>query len=201
MDAKVEFYNKIYSDKPDKWDLDWRDRFAFYVLSRHTKAPNTFLDIGCGNGHTIEYFKKKWSDTTYYGIDLSDEAIKLAEQRVPEANFYCTTYEDALTPPPFCDVVVLMGVAEHFEDLVPSLRGLKKFGKLIYIESPDCLTRGILLGSTKEEGFRETHEGAGQMEWHLKKSTWEEKIKFAGLEIVQFYPGEPYSSSFIWVLQ
>ena len=201
MDAKVEFYNKIYQDRPDKWDLTWRDGFAYYVLSRHTKPPETFLDIGCGNGHTIEYFNKKWPDTIYSGIDLSDEAIRLAEQRVSGAFFNCTSYDD-YSSFQYYDVVVLMGVAEHFEDLVPSLRNLKKIGKLIYIESPDCLSFDLANGSpNKEEGFRETYKGAGQMEWHLKKSTWEEKIKFAGLEIVQFYPGEPYSSSFIWVLK
>lgn len=195
MDERLEFYNKIYSDKPDKWDLEWRDKFAFYVLSRHTEQPESLLDIGCGNGHTIEFFNKRWPDTTYVGMDLSDEAIKLAEQRVPEAQFICTTFEDAY--PLLCDVVVLMGVAEHFEDLIPSLRSLKKFGKLIYIESPNCLA----YSDNKEEGFRATNNVIGQPEWHLTRRSWEERIALAGLEIVESYPGPNISTEFVWMLK
>ena len=195
MDERIGFYNKIYSDKPDKWDLDWRDKFAFYVLQRHTEEPESLLDIGCGNGHTIEFFNKRWPATTYYGVDLSDEAIRIAKERVPNAFFSCDTFEEFVCYPPR-DVVVLMGVAEHFENLVPSLRRLKEFGKLIYIESPNCLAY-----SGKEEGFRRTDNVLGQPEWHLKRSTWEQKIGFAGLEIVESYPGLAPTTEFIWMLK
>ena len=194
----VDFYNKIYSDKPDKWDLDWRDKFAFYVLSRHTEEPESFLDIGCGNGHTIEFFSKRWPETEYTGIDLSDVAIEFAKKRVPEADFIAADYQDALFGVTrLFDVVVLMGVAEHFEDLVPSLRRLKEFGKLIYIESPNCLG----YSNSKEEGFRATDNVIGQPEWHLKRSTWEQQIEFAELEIVESYPGPTMTTEFVWVLK
>jgi len=195
MDGKVEFYNKIYSDKPDKWDLDWRDKFAFYILSLHTEEPATFLDIGCGNGHTIEYFSKRWPGTIYTGIDLSDEAIRVCGERTVDAEFIRTTYEELDLP--ILEVVVLMGVAEHFEDLVPSLLRLKKFGKLIYIESPNCLA----YSDNKEEGFRTTNNEIGQPEWHLRRSTWEQQIKFADLEIIGSYPGPTMTTKFVWVLK
>ena len=195
MDERIEFYNKIYSDKPDKWDLGWRDKFAFSILSLHTEEPITFLDIGCGNGHTIDFFKKRWPDTNYYGIDLSDEAIRLAKERTPEAEFIRGAFDEMYSAWPK-DVVVLMGVAEHFEDLVPSLRRLKDFGKLIYIESPNCLAY-----SGKEEGFRRTDNVLGQPEWHLTRRSWEQKIGFAGLEIVESYPGPTDTTEFIWMLK
>jgi SAM-dependent methyltransferase len=196
LDGRIDFYNKVYSDRPDMWDLEWRDKFAFYVLSRHTEKPESLLDIGCGNGHTIDFFSKRWPDTTYYGVDLSDMAIEIAKGRVPSAFFSCSTFEDLVSYPPK-DVVVLMGVAEHFEDLVPSLRRLKSFGKLIYIESPNCL----LDSDNKEEGFRATNNVLGQPEWHLRRSTWEQYIKFAGLEIVESYPGPTDTTEFIWMLK
>lgn len=196
LDGRVDFYNKIYSDRPDKWDLTYRDKFAFYVLSRHIEEPESLLDIGCGNGHTIEFFSKRWPNTTYYGVDLSDKAIEIAKGRAPDAFFTCDTFEDLVSYPPK-DVVVLMGVAEHFEDLVPSLRRLKEFGKLIYIESPNCLG----YSENKEEGFRATNTEIGQPEWHLRRSTWEQKIGFAGLEVVESYPGPDISTEFVWMLK
>ena len=199
MDGAVEFYNKIYSDNPAKWDVEYRDEVAFYVLSQHTQEPKTFLDIGCGNGHTIEYFSKRWPDTEYYGIDLSDVAINFAKERIPEANFIRTSYEDADVP--LCEVVVLMGVAEHFENLRGSLSDLKKYGKLIYIESPNCLS----YSENKEEGFRVTGELIGnpthQSEWHLTRNTWEGSIRHAGLEIVKGYEGLTPETEFIWMLK
>jgi len=196
LDGRIDFYNKVYSDRPDKWDLEWRDKFAFYVLSRHTEQPESLLDIGCGNGHTIEFFQKRWPEAMYIGIDLSDEAIKIAEERVPSALFSCTTIEDYFTFQ-YHDVVTLLGVAEHFEDLVPSLRRLKKFGKLIYIESPNCLA----YSDSKEEGFRATNSVIGQPEWHLTRRSWEERIAFAGLEIVESYPGPTDTTEFVWMLK
>ena len=195
MDERIGFYNKIYSDKPDKWDLDWRDKFAYYVLQRHIEEPESLLDIGCGNGHTIVFLKKRWSDPTYFGIDLSDVAIEYAKERVPAADFIATDYQVCQWKQ--WDVVVLMGVAEHFEDLIPSLRGLKEFGKLIYIESPNCLA----YSDSKEEGFRATNTVIGQPEWHLRRSTWEQQIEFAGLEIVESYPGPTTTTKFVWVLK
>ncbi len=199
MDAVVEFYNDIYSGKPTKWDAEYRDEVAFYVISQHIQEPDTLLDIGCGNGHTIEYFSKLWPDTEYYGVDLSDVAIGFARERVPEANFICASYEDADVP--LCDVAILMGVAEHFEELIDSLSELKKYGKLIYIESPNCL----FYSDNKEEGFRVTGKlvgtNTGQSEWHLTRSTWEGTIRHAGLEIVKGYAGPTPETGFIWMLK
>ncbi len=196
MDERIEFYNKIYSDNPNKWVLDWRDKTAFSILSLHTEEPATFLDIGCGNGHTIEFFSKRWPGTAYYGIDLSDVAIGFAKERVPEAEFIRGAFDEMYSAWPK-DVVVLMGVAEHFEDLIPSLLRLKMFGKLIYIESPNCLA----YSDNKEEGFRNTNNETGQPEWHLRRSTWEKHIKGSGLEIVESYSGRTPETLFIWVLK
>lgn len=197
QNSEVEFYNDVYRGKPDKWDLEWRDKFAFYVLSRYISNPGTLLDIGCGNGHTIEYFSERWPDTSCYGVDLSDVAIEFAKERVPDAEFISGSFEEMYVETPPKDVVLLMGVAEHFPNLVDSLRNLKKYGELIYLESPNCLG----YSDDKQEGFRETYKGAGQVEWHLRRSSWEDRITRAGLNIVSSWPGPTPTTEFIWVLR
>jgi len=156
------------------------------------------LDIGCGNGHTIQYFKKHWPNTLYYGVDLSPVAIELAKERVPDAEFIAGDYKELTL---HCDLVTVMGVAEHFENLVDGLKSLKEYGNLIYLEVPDCLWMGKLNGSpNNEEGFRETFKGGLQVEWHLKRRTWEERIRMAGLEIVEYSAGSD-AFEFVWVLK
>ena len=195
MVSEVELYNQIYTADPHKWAADWRNMVAFATLAAHTYGPEMLLDIGCGNGHTIEYFNKRWITTEYYGVDLSDVAIDLARKRVPDAMFACEKFEAADLP--FCDVVVIMGVLEHFEDLDGALRNLKSSGNLIYVECPNCLRRE---GSNKE-GFRETYRGAGQIEWHLHRSTWEQRIAAAGFEFIESIVGYDSATEFIWVLK
>lgn len=172
---------------------------VYTVLSHYTEVPETILDVGCGNGHTIEYLNKLWPDTLYYGVDLSDVAIDLAREKVPGANFISGSYEDADIP--YCDVVILMGVAEHFENLLDSLSDMKNYGDLIYIESPNCLG----YSNDNEEGFRTTTKLDGatifQREWHLSRSTWEGTIKHAGLDIIQTWTGPTPETEFIWLLK
>ena len=201
MDEEVARYNKIYTDKPDKWASGQgvlRDNIAYSTLYKYFHEPETFIDIGCGNGHTIEFFKKHWPNTVYYGIDLSDVAIDIAKKKMPDVWFMHGDYKNYTV---YCDVVTVLGVAEHFEKLVDGLRSLKDYGKLIYLEVPDCLQMGKLNGSpNNEEGFRETFKGGLQVEWHLKKRSWEERIRLAGLEILEYSAGSnPFE--FVWVLK
>ena len=196
MVVEVELYNKIYTDDPHKWATDTtRNMIAFSVLAEYANEPEMFLDIGCGNGHTIEYFNKRWMNTEYYGLDLSDVAVDLARERVPDAMFACGTFEDAQLP--YCDVVIIMGVLEHFENLDVALQHLKISGDLIYVECPNCLG----YSESQEEGFRQTHEGAGQVEWHLNRNTWEKHITNAGFKMLGRVKGHSQSIEFIWVLK
>jgi SAM-dependent methyltransferase len=191
--SEVEFYNKIYSDNPLVWDAPQRDAQAYIALSRHIDKPDTLLDIGCGNGHTIRYLMYFWKDTAYCGIDYSDEAIRVAKYRVPEADFYCTSFEEF--PEELFDVVTVMGVAEHFYDLPLFFSRLRKFSKLAYIECPNCLATS----DSCEEGYR--RGGSDQMEWHLRKETWEGIIKDAGWQITDSIKGEIPAVEFIWVMK
>lgn len=182
MDEEVARYNQIYTDKPNKWASVARNILAYSLLSKYD--VETLLDIGCGNGHTIEFFREQWPNTVYYGIDLSGVAIDIAKEKMPDVWFMTGDYKN-YTLIPHCDVVLVMGVVEHFEDLVDGLKSLKDYGTLIYLEVPDCLRMGAINGTDNyDEGFRETYLGGLQVEWHLKKSSWEEKIELAGLEIL-----------------
>ena len=201
MDAEVKRYNKIYTDKPEKWADGpgvYRNMVAFSHVAKYVKNPRSIIDIGCGNGHTVEFFHQRWPDAQYWGIDYSDVAIELAKKRCPEAVFLVGDYNDYAI---HCDLALVMGVAEHFEELVKGLKSLKNYADLIYLEVPDCLYAGILNGSKNtQEGFRETYHGGLQVEWHLKRSSWEERIRWAGFDILEYLPGsDPFT--FVWMLK
>ena len=193
--AQVEFYNAIYKARPSKWaDID-RDYTAFKTINSVMDEPGRMLDIGCGNGHTLAFFKSQWPGTQYTGVDISDVALDLAKKRIPEAEFY-----EGIPLGRLWDIIVLMGVAEHFPLFVEELRYigtcLVQSGYL-YLEAPNCLA----YSNDQEEGFRQTHRGSGQKEWHWKRATWEQALDDAGFEIVRRSIGPFAAWEFIWILR
>ncbi len=193
----VEQYNAIYTLNPHKWTSGGRDRYAMNTLYRHIrKEPDSLLDIGCGNGHTLLVFSHGWRKTNLYGIDLSSVAIDIASEAVPEATLQAVSLLDYQPPCKF-EVVLAMGVAEHFEDIVANLKKINSMlavSGLLYLEVPNSLS----YSRDKTEGFREQGK---QMEWQLERATWENAIADSGLSIVEALRGPNSFSEFIWILK
>jgi SAM-dependent methyltransferase len=196
QNSTAEFYDDIYRANPRKWgNIAYRDAVAFGALNLALgRPPKRVLDYGCGNGHTLAYFRERWKEAHYTGVDISPVALELARERVPDGEYHTEI------PAKMWDVITIMGVAEHFEDPAAELRRIAGFlppDGLLYLEVPNCLA----YSKDKGEGFRQTYEGAGQIEWHWQRKTWEQAIKAAGLEVVHAYKGPTPTWEFIWVLR
>jgi len=190
-------YDRLYTEKPDRWVNDVHDKYVFDDISP-SGEPDTLLDIGCGNGHTIAYIQTQWKNVKCDGIDLSGVAVELAKERAPSANFYMTELNEYEHEP--YELILLVGVLEHFPD---PLEGLLKVKSLlqdngtVFIEVPNCIAYAFHDGS---EGFFRLKQGSEQLEWHLHRKSWEEIINKSGLKIAQSIKGASKSSEFIWLL-
>jgi trans-aconitate methyltransferase len=197
---KTSFYNSVYKGNPHKWESSKRDKFAFDILSNYfdNSYPKYLLDIGCGNGHTMEYFSKQWPNTHYVGLDISTEAIKLAQTKMPQAYFVQSSFEQADFMEKY-DCIILLGVLEHFEDLSQSIKKLRSLSSgICYIEVPNCIAYPA---SEHIEGFRPTAIGTHQEEWHLFRPTWEKYLIDAGCEIVSSITGYSQPTEFVWLIR
>ena len=195
--SAVEFYNDIFRNKPDKWASIERDYVAFRLISMYAQEPAIMLDVGCGNGHTLAFFWSQWPKTKYFGVDISPVALEIAMERLPMP---MGEFHEHIPPYLRYDLITIMGVAEHFEDVPAELRRIAEHlaqGGVIYLEAPNCLS----YSHNKEEGFRQTYNGSGQNEWHWKRETWEQNIQQAGLEIVKGYISPNPFWEFIWILR
>ena len=199
IDPRQKEYDDFYTEAPTKWADDKRNKFAFDAISKHLKEPpKNFIDIGCGNGHTVQYLAERWPDAKPWGMDLSPVAIGLAKGRVPNGTFLCTPFEDCKQIMKF-DIVLALGVLEHFEDhsvTLPKLRDM--VGGLFYVELPNCIGYPR---STKVEGFRRLNQGNHQMEWHLWRPSWERLFKKYGFTIVEAIKGPTIYTEFVWILK
>ena len=89
MDVKKlkDTYNKIAKDytedhAKDTWDDDFIDFF-----SNELALGATILDLGCGPGTDTLKLSNKNKKLKIYGLDLSEELLKIASKRLPKAVF------------------------------------------------------------------------------------------------------------------
>ncbi len=203
MSETAEFYDRLYREWPDLWQDDDRNGLAFDTISRCQGVipPENLLDIGCGNGHTLAYFRARWPGVRYTGLDLSGEAIKLARKRVPGATFLQGVLGQVKLPDRYA-VILLLGVIEHFPDLPCSLAHVRAAlapGGIVYIEAPNCIA--YPQEAPPMEGFRQLTCGSRQWEWHLLRPTWERVLGENGFEIVQSREGPDITAQFVWLVK
>lgn len=97
------------------------------------------LDIGCFTGEFLYQVKQRGADV--FGIELQDDVVKIANQRLDGRVIQGNILTDSPFPNSYFDVVILSGVIEHVTDPVSLLRksnDLLKPGGFLVIESPDA---------------------------------------------------------------
>ena len=89
MDKKtqtVQTYNRSAMALAGKFDrMGARSKDIDETFALVEKENPKVLEIGCGNGRDAEYILEKTND--YLGTDISEELIKLAREKVPQAEF------------------------------------------------------------------------------------------------------------------
>ena len=103
-----EIYDKFYKIHGASVHTDPE---RFLAISQLCKGK--VLDIACGTGDLADFYKGE-----YVGIDISEEAIKIARTKeIEKARFYCGDPTQPMTQEgaPF-DIIVMGQFLEHIED-------------------------------------------------------------------------------------
>jgi len=79
-------YNKEFWDKyADENEARYNEEFAKFTRDLATSLRCTsVLEIGCGTGIDLRLFPDTFQ---IHGIDLNDNALDIAKEKVPDANF------------------------------------------------------------------------------------------------------------------
>jgi hypothetical protein len=107
-------------DWPNKQDAEKRYAVMLDVIhepkARLTRL--TLLDFGCGASHLCDFLQQsRFSDITYYGLDVSPAFYELSRNKYPENTYYCL---DVVAEPEKLaefDYVVMNGVFTEKCDL------------------------------------------------------------------------------------
>jgi 2-polyprenyl-3-methyl-5-hydroxy-6-metoxy-1,4-benzoquinol methylase len=126
-----------------RWYWDYRDRRTLSFI----EEEKTILDVGCGEGITLERMVKKFPNRIIQGIDDSAEKVQICQNLGLPARLG-NVYELAFNTESF-DCCLLLEVIEHLQDpsraFAEIRRVLKKGGLLLLIFPNDVLFKAARL--------------------------------------------------------
>jgi ubiquinone/menaquinone biosynthesis C-methylase UbiE len=116
-------YDSIYTDLSNVWEDQGRTReFLAYFSSLLRQFPNDrILEIGCGEGFLLALVQGREK----YATDLSLKAIGAARTRA-KAEFSIALAERLPFPANHFDLVVAVGVMDHFLNIEAALREVRR---------------------------------------------------------------------------
>ncbi|MBT3690158.1 class I SAM-dependent methyltransferase [bacterium] len=123
-------YNKIADHFSSTRYAPWTE---FNLFSEYIRDNQKILDLGCGNGRLYKYLKEQDLNIEYYGIDISNELLKIVEERYPEVKSNLT--EGSITKLPYedntFDLVVCIAVFLHLPSKAMRLQALSEVQRVL----------------------------------------------------------------------
>lgn len=89
-----EFYEERYKDGyMDEWPMEKKIKVIDVIKSLSLPKMGKGLDFGCGNGVFTNVLKQALPEWEIYGSDISEVAVKNAEERYPDCKFFVSDNE------------------------------------------------------------------------------------------------------------
>lgn len=165
-----------------------------YVLSFCQGDKLKVLDIGCADGHILNWFGKvRTHDVETYGCDLNEAAVRKAKERGHTT--YVGRFEDVDLPESYFDFVWASHVIEHVADpkaFTQKVFRILKPGGIFWFWTPN-------IGSLDAKIFKHKHWGAYHFPRHwvfYDAKSVEKLASVTGFELVHI---EYQPNAIFWV--
>lgn len=178
-------YDKLYREAPIR---DEDRAYAWIARQVHQSQPKAqaILDVACGGGYFLRQMARLYPvSTTFQGIDLSGEALKLAKQEFPKAIYTLSVAEKMPFEPKTFDVITCLGSLEHFLNIAEALAEVRRVLKpqgLFLAMVPNIMWYQDLLAVlfTKNRKSRnQTHE------LFASYGEWKEMLEENGFDVIR----------------
>lgn len=92
------------------------DRATYKALKKLTFSPSSILDVGCGGGGFTRKLGQLYPKSDVLGIEISEPAIKYAQEQSRSSNVAFKYYNLADIPSKSYDLVIATLVCHHLSD-------------------------------------------------------------------------------------
>jgi len=163
-----------------RWYWDFRDRQMFKFIE---SGDNAILDVGCGEGITLEKLLEKFPDREITGIDVVSENVEICRQH----NLPVTleSVYDLKRVPGSIDLCILSEVIEHLDNVSLALKNIKRIlkpgGHLIIVFPNDTFFKIVRIIFLK---FKEALAEYGHVN-HFSPRSIGKILGMAGFEIIK----------------
>jgi len=103
------------------------EAYSIFLEFMGAESGKKHLDVSCGTGYLLLASTKAGLDT--YGIDISEEAVKVAQSVSPESKIKVGPGEDLKFDDGTFDYISCLGSLEHFLDMSKGLQEMKRVAK------------------------------------------------------------------------
>jgi len=142
--VQKDYYNET-ADKYDQWHIDPPsakivDDWNFTNLKNFLKNKiiDRSLELGCGTGRLANSLFKISKEV--YGVDLSEEVLKIAKTKYPKLKLECSEVINLPYDDNYFDMVIINGSLHHFfavdETFREANRVLKRGGIFVLLGEP-----------------------------------------------------------------
>jgi SAM-dependent methyltransferase len=158
---------------PNDHALQVNARYYLDKVMSGPDAPRHVLDLGCGNGNSVDAFRGHDASIDWVGVDIGDSQEVRARRRT-DATF--VTYDGTRVPFPdgTFDLVYSSQVLEHVPDPLLQLREIARVLR----------AGGMFIGSTSQ---LEPYHSMSY--WNITPFGFVALVRAAGLQVLELRPG------------
>ncbi len=126
-----EYYERMRQlESGSWWSAAMRDVAGKMLALTLLPPQGTLLDIGCGSGQTMQWFRERWPEWQTLGLDVARDGLVAAHQVGRERVFGASAL-DLPVPDGSVDAVITLDVLQHLPLDGGDLRALREMHRVL----------------------------------------------------------------------